>query len=159
MTKDNTITALFFEKLHSTGVAFESAKQIRLNEKSKILEKPNHDVELEQWYKREEAFSFPLTRGATIALQDWHSYCELSKNYFECDDLPWEKDLLSYIETLRNAGLTEFVITDHSTALMDSIHLICSYQCELVSLATVIRNEKRWGAYEENTIPGILIRL
>ena len=152
-------TALFFENLHSIGVAFETEKQKRLIEKSSILEKPNHESELEQWYKCEESFTFPLTRGETIALQDWHSYCELSKNYFECDDLPWEKDLMSYIETLRSAGLTEFVITDHSTALMESMHLICSYQCELVSLATVIRNEKRWGSREENTIPGILIKL
>jgi len=159
MDNRNICTALFFENLHSIGVTFQNEKQIRLNEKVKLLEKANHDIELEQWYKREESFSFPLTRGETIALQDWHSYCELSKDYFECDDLPWEKDLLAYIETLRKAGIEKFVITDHSTALLDSLHLLSTYGCQLVSLATVTRNEKRWGSRERNTIHGILIKL
>ena len=159
MDNKNSSTALFFEHLHSLGVTFENEKQIRLNEKSQILEKANHDIELEQWYKREESFSFPLSRGETIALQDWNSYCELSKNYFECDDLPWEKDLFEYVKTLRNAGINEFVITDHSTALMESLHLITSYDCKLISLATVTREEKRWGSPEKSTILGILFKL
>lgn len=159
MDNRNSSSALFFEHLHSLGVAFENEKQIRLNEKSQILEKVNHDIELEQWYKREESFSFPLTRGETIALQDWYSFCDLSKNFFECDDLPWGKDLPSYIETLRSAGITKFAITDKSTALMEGLHTICSFHCEIEALVTVIRKEKRWGSSEEITVPGILIKL
>ena len=68
--------------------------------------------------------------------------------------------MLTVLETLKEAGITQFAITDRSTALMELLHVLAEEEgCRMVSLCKVTRSEKRLGEEGTEEYEGILMSL
>jgi len=99
-----------------------------------------------------------FTDGQLKAYRAWIESTLHESSAFEVQDLPWDRDTHDFVATLRAAGITEFAVTDQSTALMRLIHLLAAEGCAMQGLCTVSRNEARWGTEETTEHPGILFR-
>lgn len=138
--KNNT----YFEAIEQTITEYQKAKMERKAEKEIIL-KSDDKAALDAWYEREKAIQYPFTHGQDRAFYSWVNSVREECSTFEVRDLPWEQDIHDFVETLRAAGITEFAVTDQSTALMSSLHLLASEGCTIQGLCKVTRSETRWG--------------
>ena len=100
----------------------------------------------------------PLTDGKHKAYIAWVKSLRSQSSIFEVEDLPWDKDTHDFVETLRAAGITEFAVTDQSTALMRLLHLLAAEGCTMQGLCKVTRSEIRWGGESTEEYQGILFR-
>lgn len=98
----------------------------------------------------------PLTDGKHKAYIAWVKSLRSQSSIFEVEDLPWDKDTHDFVETLRAAGITEFAVTDQSTALMRLLHLLAAEGCTMQGLCKVTRSEIRWEGEGPTEYEGIL---
>lgn len=136
MKKENT----FFEDMRRIGHTWEENRKARL-EKCREFEKTcGYDSEEYRiWLAENPEEPFPFSRGANKAYQVW----EGSSDELILSDI-WENEVTDFITTIRNAGITEFIYTEHSTALMENIHLFAAEGCTIAGLYKSERKEF-WG--------------
>lgn len=99
-----------------------------------------------------------FTDGQLRAYRAWLESTRNESSTFEVQDLPWDRDIHDFVETIRAAGVTEFAVTDQSTALMRLLHLLAAEGCTMQGLCKVTRSETRWGGEGTKEYPGILFR-
>lgn len=97
--------------------------------------------------------------GAGYAYRAWWKSKQHGSDIFECDTMPFERDMPDFLNTLRDAGVTRFAITEKSTALMDDMHSLASLGCSLEGLGKVTRTEERYGETETYTLPAVIFTL
>lgn len=153
------LTNGYFEMMRDIGIGYEAAKAKRMQEKEEILKRANNDELLKKWYDREKNYPFPFSRGQTTAYRAWQESREFNTEYFECSDIPWEKDIPDFVATLREAYIDKFVVTDRSTGLMEGLHNLEAAGCTMISLIKLSKSEKRWGGSETIISPGILFEI
>ena len=151
--KNNT----YFKAMQQTAAEYWQAQKIREAEKEAIL-KGGDDTALDAWYKRERGFAYPSTDGQDRAFRAWDTSLRNESSTFEVQNLPWDKDIHDFVEALRAAEITEFAVTDDSTALMRCLHLLASEGCAMQGLCKVTRSEVRWGGEGTSEYPSILFR-
>ena len=128
----------FFENMKNACVEYDRSRQARLQEKDVLILKSDWDG-VKMWNEREERFPFPLNRGESTAYRAWVDSVRNDSSIFEVADLPWNEDVVDFVETLRKAGITEIAVTDHSTALMDGLHALDAEGFHIVSTCVVRR--------------------
>lgn len=151
-------TNAYFKKMHDIGTEYEKARSIRKREKEELIKNEDWNG-YEKWNEREESFPFPYNDGAMKAYWAWENSFLSKADFFEVRDLPWEKDAHDFVACLKEAGVSEFAITDKSTALMDVLHALSNEGCEMKGLCTVKRIENNWGTEETKSYNGILMRI
>lgn len=152
--KNNT----YFQAMNQTSAEFEKARAQRETEKDAILKAKDWDA-LKAWCEREKGFNSPFSNGQSKAFIAWLNSVQDESSIFEVRDLPWAKDAHDFVETLRAAGITEFAVTDQSTALMQFLHLLAAEGCIMQGLCKVTRSEARWGCEGSAEHDGVLFRL
>lgn len=105
--------------------------------------------------KRKESIKHPFTEGQVMACRNWSEAVRGGSDTFEVRDLPWARDAHDFVEALRAAGITEFAVTERSTALMELLHEFGKEGCAMQGLCTVTRKDEVLG---ESTHKGILFR-
>lgn len=98
------------------------------------------------------------TNGQAKAWQAWTETTRSQSSAFEVRDLPWDRDIHDFVETLRAAGVAEFAVTDRSTALMGCLHRLVDEGCTMQGLCKVTRDEIRWGEKDNTEYEAILFR-
>jgi len=151
--KNNT----YFQTMNQASAEYGKARKAREDEKAAI-QKRSDWAALDAWYEREKGIKYPLTDGQDKALCAWFHSVRDESSIFEVRDLPWEKDTHDFVETLRAAGITEFAVTDESTALMRLLHLLAAEGCTMQGLCKVSRSEAHWGCEGTAEYNGILFR-
>lgn len=93
-----------------------------------------------------------LSQGAASALQMWmngkkgfHTRGNRRFTAYEMKSFLWDKDVKDFVQTLVKTGITRFVYTNTSTAVMDNLHLLEQEGCCIRGLAVM---EK--GFFDEN---------
>ena len=148
----------YFKMLEDIGEGYERARSIRKREKEELIKKDDWDG-VDAWNEREKSFPFPFSDGYMKAYWAWKNSIDHSSDTFEVNDLPWEKDAHDFVACLKEAGVSEFAITDKSTGLMDVLHALGKEGCEMKGLCTVKRIENNWGEDETKTYNGILMSI
>ena len=155
----------YFRMMNDIGTGYEAARVQRKAERDTLMKADDWDG-VKAWNAREEKeFSFPFNRGQMSAYRAWQNSTANesslgNESILEVSDLPWAKDAHNFIETLKEAGITQFAITDRSTALMELLHVLAAEEgCRMISLCKVTRSEKRWGEEGTEEYDGILMSL
>lgn len=148
----------FFKEMEKAVGEFEAARAAR-NAEKEALRRADDWNGIEAWNEREKQFRFPYTEGQMRAYRAWMQSGRHNSSILEAEDLPWEKDIPDFVRTLREAGAETFAVTDQSTALMRSLHILAAEGCTVEGLCTVTRREDRYGSVEEYGVQGISIRL
>lgn len=82
--------------------------------------------------------------GKWFAYRAWANTLDRQSDAFEVLDLPWgnniKQDTSDFVAALREAGVSEIVVTDRSTSLMDGIHALVENGVEMVGTAIVERH-------------------
>ena len=152
MNKNNT----YFETLKKIGHDWEAARAERQARKQPIIDTYGWDSEeLKAWYAEDKAAKFPFESGVSKAYRAWSQSISRKEDELEMDDFLWEKEVTDFIETLRKAGITSFVYTNQSTAVMENLHAFAAEGCTMTGLCTITRHENRWGDEEPTEIMGI----
>ena len=105
------------------------------------------------------AKSFPFTKGHMATYRAWLKTTENESSIFEFDGNLWDEEIHDFIQGLKEAGITEFAITDQSTGLMRMLHGFEKENCKMAGLCKVTRTDKRFGEATTEELNGILIKL
>lgn len=101
-----------------------------------------------------------LTWGQHYAYRAWRDSLENDSNAFEVHELPWgqkvKEEMPIFVETLRDAGIDHFIVTDQSTSLMESLHALVAAGGSIEGISTVTRKPPYW---DEETRLGLEIRI
>ena len=92
----------------------------------------------------------PVSDGEWYAYRAWSNTEENKAEIFEAVEIPWGSALKNgamadFVNCLRNAGIAEFAVTDHSTALMEGIYALVAAGCSIKSPVVVKRHPEYWG--------------
>lgn len=156
LNKNNT----YFENLKRLGHEYEAARVERQARKQQIIDTLGWESdELKAWYEEDAAAKFPFEQGACKAYRAWASSISRKEDELEMDDFLWDKEVADFIDTLRQAGITSFVYTNQSTAVMENLHAFAAQGCTMMGLCTITRQETRWGDEEPTEIMGIRFSL
>ena len=148
MNRQNT----FFEGMKRAGHAWEESRRARLEKRRELEKTCGYDSEeYSIWLAENPEKPFPFSHGASKAYQAWAGSIEHNAEEFEFSDFLWENEITDFVSTLRKAGITEFIYTGHSTALMENIHQLAAEGCTMTGLYKA-EHEERWGT---TTVMGI----
>jgi hypothetical protein len=96
-----------------------------------------------------------LSRGATEAVQMYRDgkkgFRTCSNRRFTAYELKtflWDKEVKDFVKTIMSIGITRFVYTNTSTAVMDNLHLLEQEGCCIRGLAVMEKVEK--GFFDED---------
>ena len=95
--------------------------------------------------------TFPI--GVLRAYWAWKNTVEYRAEMFEATEIPWGSELKNgamtdFVNTLKEAGVKEFAVTDHSTALMEGIFQLVAAGCQVKAPTIVKRHPEHWGDEE-----------
>jgi len=156
MNANNT----YFLNLKRLGHEYEEARVERKARKQQIIDTLGWESdELKAWYEEDAAAKFPFEQGACKAYRAWASSISRKEDELEMDDFLWDKEVADFINALRSAGITSFVYTNQSTAVMENLHAFAAQGCTMTGLCTITRQETRWGDEEPVEIMGIRFSL
>ena len=92
---------------------------------------------VDAWNEREKSFPFKFSDGYMKVYRAWKNSINPSSDAFEVNDLPFKKDAHDFVACLKKDGVSEFVVTDKSTGLMDVLHALSMEGCQMKGLCTV----------------------
>ena len=148
MKKENT----FFEEMKKVGHAWDDERRARLEQRREIEKTYGYcSEEYSNWLAENKDIPFPFTDGANKAYRAWAGSIQDELEILEFSDLLWDREVADFVDTLRKAGITEFIYTGHSTALMENIHQLAAEGCTMTGLYKA-EHEERWGT---TTVMGI----
>ena len=148
--EDKTMTTnKYFEEIYTKSCEYTKEKRAREEEKDRIIETYGWDSEeLKAWKARQESFKYPYTAGQVKAYRAWEYSKDNNLSIIALNDFLWENEVKDFVDTLKEAGVTEFFYTNTSTAVMDNIHDLTENGCEMAGLATLTK-KNLWGEEEE----------
>ena len=156
MNRDNAV----FNEMKRIGHDWEERRAVHQAKKQSIIDTYGWDSEeLKDWYDQKEADKFPFSAGENKAYRAWATSLRRQHTEMEMDDFLFDTEVHDFIATLRRAGITGFVYTNTSTAVMENIHAFAAKGCTLVGLCTITRHEDRWGTEEPYEVQGIRFTL
>ena len=99
--------------------------------------------------------TFPYTRGQMNAHWAMAEMLRKDENELVMSESCFDCSRAEFVDQLRAYGLTEFVCTNHSTALMDDIHGYVEAGCKIIELCEIKRGDVPW----EEVVKGIRFAL
>lgn len=97
--------------------------------------------------------------GARKALWNYNDSKRHNSSEYEVTDLPDENCMADFIETLRTAGITTFVVTAKNTALIEALHQMRRLGCTVYGLDTITRNDTEYRVMDDYEVEGIRITI
>ena len=151
----------YFEEMTFHCAAYERAMRERAERKNQIAETYGSDSpEMDAWYAEEKAAGpYPYSSGEMKAYWVFKFHRENDNNEYEMSDYCWEKEYHDFVETLRKLGITEFTLTNHSTALMENIYGFIDEGCTMIGTHTITKKELHWGENQYESARGILFKV
>ena len=68
------------------------------------------------------------------------------------EDSLWDDEVRDFVNTLQEAGITEFVVTSRSSGLMEDLYAYTAEGCTMQGLYNGTRRESRFGEVSEENI-------
>lgn len=150
----------YFEDTYNAMKGYEQAKTSIKEMKEAAWLKYGYDSpEAKVWEDREDALKCPCTAGQLDAYRAWrHTYKDLGMDeILIVDDCPWEADIESFVQALRDGNVPEIILTDTSTALMRTMHALADHGCLMRSLCTMTVNDETWGQQEIQGVSFVVV--
>lgn len=112
--------------------------------RQEILDMLNRDTAKEYFEKLRDTEKDP-TRGQVYAYRSWEQSTEDRADMFEVRALPWGSQIKDgvmkeFVAALTAADIDEIIVTDQSTALMESVHALVAEGAYLEGVGTVTRD-------------------
>lgn len=146
----------YFEKLMRLGREYEDKRKALEEKKLALIEKYGWDSdEVKAWYDVRHNMEYPVSQGACKAYRAWKNSLDRGLNDVEMDDFLWDKEVSDFVETLRKAGIMNFIYTNQSTAMMDNLHDLEKEGCIMEGLCKREETEKGFGKERIVEIRGV----
>ena len=114
-----------------------------------------NDPEFKRLKAEEENAKFPYTAGQDAAYYAWDRSIRMKSSELESDELVYKTHLQDFVNTLREAGFTELVVTDTTSFLMDGLHELNKLGCTMKGLCEITRGINYYGEEETVSVRGI----
>lgn len=141
-------------------VVVQSADQSAVNDdiKEQVTELLTTDKP-KQYFEGLTSGSEKLSCGQACAYNAWRDSRRNGLTVVEANELPWGSDLAKgemkvFVDTLREAGIDEIIVTKTSTSLMEIIHALVAEGATIEGVDVVDRGEE-WNHHK---FPGITFR-
>ena len=138
-------TRTYFKHMYDVAFAYGRAAEERKAEKERLIAEDNWDA-VHEWYEREKTYTSPYTSGQYKAFWAYRRSSEMELKDFEMSDALWESEVADFCRTLLEAGVTEFVLTNQTTALMENIHQLENQGWHLTGTCRLPVKQYRYGS-------------
>ena len=138
-------TKAYFQRMYEEACRFHQAQDERKKEKEALEAADNWDA-VSAWWEREKQIQNPYTQGQYKAYWAFRNSSEIESGDLEMNDFLWERDVKDFSDTLKAAGVTTFVLTNQSTALMENIHQLEAEGWKLLGPCKLPVKEFRYGS-------------
>ena len=136
----------YFEGMKRIGHDWEEKRAVHQAKKQGIIDTYGWDSEeLKAWYEEKEANKFPFTQGENKAYRAYAESLRRKQDTVEMSDFLFDTEVKGFSDTMKAAGVTEFIYTNTSTAVMENLHAFAAEGMTLAGLCTITRHENRWG--------------
>ena len=151
----------YFDEMTFNCAAYERAKKEREERKAQIAKVHGYNSpEMDAWYAEDKAAGpYPYSAGEMKAYWVFKFRRENDADEFEMSDYCWDKEFHDFVETLRKLSITEFTITNHSTALMENIYGFIAEGCTMEGTHTITKKARRWAAEDYEQVMGIRFKV
>lgn len=95
--------------------------------------------------------------GAIVALLNYNDSKRHNSDKFEVTDIPTQ--LTDFIETLRKAEITDFVVTAKQTNVIEALHEMQKLGCVVSGLDIVTRVDTEFGVMDTYEVKGIRVSI
>ena len=158
--EENTMNTTYFDEMTANCIAWENAKKERDARREQIFQTYGwKSPEMEAWKAEDQAAVRPYSNGAMKAYFVFKQHCASEAAEVEIDSYCWDSEYHDFVETLRKLGITEFTLTNHSTALMDNIHGLIAEGCTLIGAHTITKKCPLWLGEDHETVKGLLFKV
>ena len=156
----NETAKRIYDEAYEISKTWQQKKEAAVAEREALWKEEKWDEGSAVIKKFEAENPYPFTRGRSDALRDctWNMEKE-NEGFFEVRDLPDEKDLDDYLESLKEMEITTFLLTEESTALMRNLFELESHGCRITGLKTYKREDDFFGKKKELEVRGIEIEI
>lgn len=126
----------------------------KCNEFEKMRKEKRHTLSQDdflKWLETHQQPQSPVTSGTAKAWRMW--YWE-ERDELNLDDGLWETEVKDFVDTLRNAGIKTFTVTNNSTILMENMHWFEQNGCRLTGLCKVVQMDE-WDRKHKGNLMGV----
>lgn len=122
--------------------------------RSDAVAKYGYGKETDKYFERLEKIrgERPYSNGQ---VQAYHVVDRCKGEELVVSDFVWEDDIHDFIQTLREGGIKDFVLTTQSTALMADIHGFVDEGCSIDGTCKIVRE----GYYGEEVVLGLRFKM
>lgn len=146
----------FFESMYKVVCEYEEKKGEAEKQKDALYDEEKYDEGSDVIERFQEENPYPFGAGSMKALQAYLNVNYHGADFFEVEDLPWQKDMQEFASTLKKAGIDKIVVTDQSTRLMEGICGLTENGFQMGALQTVTREKMQsFGSEKPETRKGI----
>lgn len=147
-----------FNVMKNTSQMYERLITAHEDKKESVIGTYGWDSpETNEWYKKYDEIkkNFPFNGGQCKAYRAWRSSVRWNSEIIVLDEFLWDEEMDDFIQTLKEAGIKEFVYTNGSTALMGNIHGFVNGGYNFAGLYEIQNKDK----YCDDVVKGIRFKL
>ena len=146
----------YFEEMKRITEEYTKNKRAHEEKKKEIINTFGWDSnELKNWYEEHDKMKYPIESGAAKAYRAFQYSLVNGNEEFEMEDFLWDKEVEDFVDTLRKAGISTFIYTNQSTAVMENLHGFEEAGCKMEGLCKIERTVERFGTENTEEILGI----
>ena len=93
---------------------------------------------VEAWELEGKKGKFPCSSGTAKA---YNMYEDSYPDVYVLKDFLWENEVEDFVKAVKEAGITQFVYTNQSTALMENIHQLAEYGITIAGLYKTVEHK------------------
>ena len=147
------MTNTYFDQLMKVAADYEAWEKDFESRRREIIDNDGWDTpDYQALQDEKENHPYPISSGACKAYRAW-KYSTTDE--VEMNDFLWENEVEQFLEALSLAGISSFIYTNQSTAVMENLHAFVDNGCK-VGEFTKRESKDRW---HDETILGIRIYL
>lgn len=147
-----------FNTMKKTNQIYRNLIEMHEDKKESIIETYGWESpETHEWYEKYDKLKkeFPFTGGQCKAYRAWQSSVRWDHETIVLDEFLWDDEIDDFIQTLKEAKISEFIYTNSSSAVMDNIHGFINAGCNFVGVCEIQNEDK----YYDKIVRGIRFKL
>lgn len=111
------------------------------------------------YFEEKLNYNFKTRSGKWFAYYNYKESVRHNSSMYEVTELPYDNAIQEFIQTLREADVSSFVVTEKCTELIPTLWNLVNSGCSLIGLVEVDRSDSEYNVMGDYKVQGFLLSL